>query len=142
MNVVIFIHNLFQGKWHYRSFSGPYWRYAIAWLWRGEAPTFPIGVIRPLVSFLVAAHINNRISSLKRYVFLDDSISGEDRLRFETKIAEMQERWKRPTATQVVYNFVLPASGPLIGIYKSLFLGDDLLANWLSSWGCFWSPIR
>ncbi len=48
MNMVIFVRNLFPGRWRYRSFSGRYWKYVITWLWRGEAPTAPMGVIRPL----------------------------------------------------------------------------------------------
>jgi Inner membrane component of T3SS, cytoplasmic domain len=133
INATIFFRNLFPGKWRYRSFSGSYWRYIITWLWRGEAPVWPIGVIRPLVTFLVMGHIHNRIKSLKRYVFLDDNILEEDRLRLETKIAGMQERWKTPSAPQVVYNFVLPASGPLAAIYKFHFSDDSGL--WITFLG-------
>jgi hypothetical protein len=125
LNTAIFLRNLFPGKWHYCAFSSSYWRYAITWLWRGEVPFYPIGVIRPLVRFLVMGHIHNRIESLKRYVFLDDNISNEDRARLESKILGLQERWKTPSAPQVVYNFVLPASGPLAAVYKFLISDDS-----------------
>ena len=121
MNAVILLRNLFPGKWRYRSFSGRYWRYTITWLWSGESPFAPIGVIRSLATFLLVSHFHNRIDSLKRYILLDDSLSDQDRPRVQTQIARMQELWKRPTATQMMYSYVLPASGPFIELYRFFF---------------------
>lgn len=78
MNAVIFIRNLFPGRWRYRTFSGKYWRYAISWLWRGEVPTFPLGVIRPLVRFMIFVHVHGRFRPIGRNIYLNDTLSEED----------------------------------------------------------------
>jgi hypothetical protein len=121
MNAIIFVRNIFPGRWRYRSFSGSYWKYAINWLWRGEAPTFPFGVIRPLVAFMVIVHVYSRFRTIERGIYLDDTLSGEDRTDLNKKVAAVLDHWKRPTMVQVVYSYVLPAAGSLITVYKSFF---------------------
>jgi len=133
VNAVIFLRNLFPGKWRYRSFSGRYWTYIMRWLWRGEAPTSPTGVIRPLVTFLLEAHFHGRINTIKRYLLFDDSLADEDRRRLGTKIARLEELWKRPSAAQVTYSYVLPISGPFIEIYKFFFPSN--VPPWVSLLG-------
>ena len=129
MNFVIFLRNLFPGRWDYRSFSGKYWRYAITWIWRGEAPTLPLGVIRPLVTFMVTMHVHSRFRTIDRHIYLDSALTEEDRNYLAKKATGVLDHWKRPTAVQIVYTYVLPAGGPLIGIYKFLFPGD--LPQWV-----------
>lgn len=75
-------------------------------------------------------HIHGRIDILKRYLLLDENVSEEERTRLETKIRRMQELWKRPTAAQVIYSYVLPISGPSIKLYESVFPGSS--APWVS----------
>ena len=128
MNVVILVRNLFPGRWRYRSFSGRYWKYASTWIWRGEAPTFPLGVIRPLVTFMIIVHVHSRLRSVERHIYLDDTLSEEDRTHLNKKVAAALDHWRRPTAVQIVYTYVLPAAGPLIGIYKFVFPGE--LPQW------------
>ena len=129
MNAIIFVRNLFPGMWSYRSFSGSYWRYAISWLWQGEAPTFPLGVIRPLVIFMVIVHVHDRFRTIGRHIYLDDTLTEEDRTYLNKKVASASEHWSRPTGVQVVYSYVLPAGGPLIGLYK--FLSPEELPQWV-----------
>lgn len=129
MNATIFIRNLFPGRWPYRSFSGRYWQYAISWLWRGEAPTFPLGVIRPLVIFMVIVHAHGRFRTIGRHIYLDDTLTEEDRTYLNKKIVSASEHWRRPTGVQVVYSYVLPVGGPLIGFYK--LLSPEELPQWV-----------
>jgi hypothetical protein len=121
MNAIIFVRNIFPGRWRYRSFSGSYWKYAINWLWRGEAPAFPLGVIRPLVTFMVIVHVYSRFRTIERGIYLDDTLTGEDRTDLNKKVAAALDHWRRPTMVQVVYSYVLPTVGSLIGVYKFFF---------------------
>jgi len=73
MTLAIFLRNLFPGQWRYRSFSGKYWSYVIKWIWRGDASTFPLGVIRPLVTFMLKMHVHSRLRTVDRHLYLDDS---------------------------------------------------------------------
>jgi hypothetical protein len=129
MNAIIFVRNLFPGRWLYRSFSGSYWRYVISWLWRGEAPMAPLGVIRPLVIFMVIVHVHSRFRTIGRHIYLDDTLTEEDRTYLDGKVARASEHWRRPTGIQVVYSYVLPAAGPVIGLYRYLFPGE--LPQWI-----------
>jgi hypothetical protein len=97
MNAIIFVRNLFPGRWRYRSFSGRYWKYVINWLWRGEAPTWPFGVIRPLVTFMRIVHVHSRFRTIERYIFLDDTLTEEDRIDLNKKVAVALDYWRRPT---------------------------------------------
>jgi hypothetical protein len=130
MNVIIFVRNLFPGRWRYRSFSGSYWKYAITWLWRGEAFVFPFGVIRPLVTFMGIVHVYSRFRTIERCIYLDDTLAEQDRTDLNKKIAAVLDHWKRPTMVQVVYSYVLPVVGLLITVYKSFFSSE--LPQWVS----------
>jgi hypothetical protein len=121
MNAIIFVRNIFPGRWRYRSFSGSYWKYAINWLWRGEAPASPVGVIRPLVTFMITVHAYSRFRTVERGIYLDDTLTGEDRTDLNKKVAAALDHWRRPTMVQVVYSYVLPALGSLITVYKLFF---------------------
>jgi len=133
MNAIIFVRNIFPGRWGYRSFSGSYWKYAINWLWRGEAPAFPLGVIRPLVTFMGIVHVYSRFRTVERGIYLDDTLSEEDRTDLNKKVAAALDHWRRPTMVQVVYSYVLPAAGSLIGVYKILFPAG--LPQWVGGVG-------
>jgi hypothetical protein len=121
MNAIIFVRNLLPGRWRYRSFSGSYWKYVITWLWRGEAPVFPFGVIRPLVTFMGSVHVYNRFQTIARCIYLDDTLTEEDRTDLNKKVAAALDHWRRPTMVQVVFSYVLPAAGFLIGVYNKFF---------------------
>jgi hypothetical protein len=129
MNAIIFIRNLFPGRWRYRSFSGSYWKYAITWLWRGEAPAFPFGIIRPLVTFMGGVHVYSRFQTIERYIYLDDTLAEEDRTDLNKKVAATMDHWRRPTTVQFVYSYFLPAGGFLIGVYNKFFPGE--LPQWV-----------
>ena len=129
MNAIIFVRNLFPGRWRYRSFSGSYWKYAITWLWRGEAPYPPFGVIRPLVTFMGTVHVYSRFRTIERCIYLDDTLTDEDRTDLNKKIAAVLDHWRRPTMGQVVYSYALPVVGLLINVYKSFFPSE--LPQWV-----------
>ena len=129
MNAIIFVRNLFPGRWRYRSFSGSYWKYVITWLWRGEAPVFPFGVIRPLVTFMGTVYVYNRFRTVARCIYLDDTLTEEDRTGLNKKVAETLDHWRRPTMAQVVCSYVLPAAGFLIEVYGKFFPAE--LSPWV-----------
>jgi len=129
MNAIIFVRNLFPGRWRYRSFSRSYWKYVITWLWRGEAPVYPFGVIRPLVTFMGTVHVYNRFRTIARCIYLDDTLTEEDRTDLNKKVAEALDHWRRPTMVQVVFSYVLPAGGFLIGVYNKFFPAE--LPQWV-----------
>jgi hypothetical protein len=133
MNAVIFIRNIFPGKWNYRSFSARYWKYVITWIWRGELPFGVMGIIRPLVMLMVTVHVYNRIRTVNRYIYLDDSLSEDNRIHISNKVKDILEHWERPTVLQVVYSYILPTVGLLIELYKNLFPTE--LPQWTSFLG-------
>jgi|SRR5882724_817643 len=134
MNAIIFVRNILPGRWRYLSFlSESFWKYVINWLWRGEALTFPLGVIRALVTFMVIVHAHGRFRTLERGIYLDDTLTEEDRTELNKKVAAVLEHWRRPTIVQVVYSYVLPAIGSLIGIYKLFFPAG--LPQWVGGVG-------
>ena len=135
MNLVILIRNFFPGRWRFRTFSGKYWRYAVSWLWRGEAPTIPLGVISPLVKFMITMHVHSRFRSIDRHIYLDDSLSEEDRTHLTKRASSVLEHWKRPTSVKVLYTYILPAGGPAIGVWKFLFPAD--IPQWVAYIGLF-----
>ncbi len=130
MNLVILIRNILPGRWRFRTFSGKYWLYTISWLWRGEAPVIPIGVIRPLVKFFITKHVHNRFRSINRHIYLDDSLSEEDGTYLTRRASSVLNHWKRPTSVQVLFTYILPAGGPSIGILKFFFPGD--IPQWVA----------
>jgi hypothetical protein len=123
MTVITFLRNLFPGRWSYRSFSGRYWKYVLVWLWRGEAPTAPLGLIRPIVTFMVNAHVHNRFRAIQRQLYLDEALTEEERDRVSKRLAAAMEHWKRPTAAQAVYAYVFPAISPSAFVANHLFPG-------------------
>lgn len=124
INAVILIRNIFPGRWRYRSFSGKYWKYVLAWLWRGEVPLSPFGVIRPLVDFMVTVHAHSRIRILSKYIELDDGLTKDDRSQLGARVTSMLEHWKRPKGLDVVYSYVLPITGPIIEGFRFIFPGQ------------------
>ena len=130
MNFIIFLRNLFPGKWQYQSFSWPYIKYAINWIWRGETPTFPILVIQPLVSMMISIHAHNRFLLIGKYILLDDQINDEQRDRLNTKLHKVLENYKRPNILNYIYTFFLPITGPLIEGYKWFFPNE--IPIWLN----------
>lgn len=128
MNAVILIRNIFPGRWHYRSFSGKYWKYVLAWLWRGEVPLSAFGVIRPLVDFMVTVHAHSRIRTLSKYIQLDDGLTKDDRSQLDARVTSMLGHWKRPKGLEVMYSYVLPITGPIIEGFRFIFPGQ--LPKW------------
>src|SRR5262245_35962502 len=118
MNAIIFLRNLFPGRWRYRSFSGSYWKYAITWLWRGEAPFFPSVVIRPIVKFMVIVHVYSRFRCIEQRIYLDDTLTDMDRSHLNRRVAAALYHWRRPAMTQVVFTYGILIGGNLIAVYK------------------------
>jgi hypothetical protein len=120
INAIIFLRNLFPGRWHYlRSFSGSYWKYLITWIWRGEVPDYPLAVIRPLVKFMVYLHIHSRFRNIENCIFLDDTLTDEDRAHLNSKVAAALDHWRRPTMAHVGLSYFLPFVVALFEVYIS-----------------------
>lgn len=64
-NFVILIRNLFPGHWRYRPFFLRHIYYVWLWIWRGEAPTAPFILIRPLLSLFMKGHFERRLRRLR-----------------------------------------------------------------------------
>ena len=57
INVVVFLRNLFPGRWRYKSFSWPYLKYCFMWFWRGECYVASFFVV-PLSSISLLSPIS------------------------------------------------------------------------------------
>lgn len=123
INLVILLRNIFPGRWQFRSFSGKYWKYVFVWLWRGEAPSVPIGVVRHLVLLMIAVHVQYRYTILARHIRADSDLKPKDIEQLTRNANVIATHWKRPSWLQVTYTYILPALGPIIEIYKITFPG-------------------
>lgn len=74
-------------------------------------------------------HVYSRFRTIERCVYLDDTLTDEDRTDLNKNIAATLDHWKRPTMGQVVYSYALPVVGLLINVYKSFFPGE--LPQWV-----------
>lgn len=133
MNAVILVRNLFPGKWRYRSFSWKYIKYVAIWVWRGEAPYTAFIIVRPLVRVMLTAHVHSRLQKIKRYIYIDDRLSEEQRQRLTLKIDRALIHWGRPRSLYILYAYVLPISGPAIEGYKYMF--PEQLPVWIGFLG-------
>ncbi len=125
MNAVILIRNILPGKWRYRSFSYKYFKYGFLWIWRGETPSFPLVVVKPLVTLILGSHIRSRLKLLQRYIYLNDHLSDEERTSLISRLTIAQEHWKRPGIINYIFSFVLPIVPLIIGIYRYKFPTDS-----------------
>ena len=133
MNAIIFVRNLFPGHLRYRSFSWRYIKYASVWIWRGEIPYFPLAVIGYLVRLILAAHIKNHLTLIKRHIYLDETLPEQKREHFFTQINRLIEHWSYPGVLHIALTYVLPLSGPAIEGYRFMFPGQ--LPEWSSFLG-------
>jgi hypothetical protein len=95
-NLVILIRNLFPGHWRYRPFFLIYVYYILLWLWRGEAPTTPVILIRPVLSIFVKKHFTNRLQRLRQEITLRDGLTDTTRSTLVGRLDSAIERWKPP----------------------------------------------
>jgi len=109
VNAVIFIRNLFPGRWRYRPFFLSHLRYMWRWIFRGEAPTTPFIFIRPLFNVFVKGHFEKRLRTLREVVFLHDGLSDATRSALVGRIDVALERWKTPRFAGIFFSAVLPA---------------------------------
>lgn len=130
MNAIIFIRNIFPGHWRYRSFSWHYIKYAAVWVWRGEIPYFPLAIIRPIVRLILAAHIINRLTLIKTYIYLDETLPEQKKEYLYTQINKQIEHWSYPGVLHIILTYVLPLSAPVIEGYRIMFPGQ--LPEWSS----------
>ncbi len=128
MNFIIFLRNIFPGRWQYRSFSGYYFKKGFVWIWSGELPFAPMVIIRPLVKQMVFNHIQDRLRLIKQYIYLDSNLSEEERGHLQIKVDALLEHWKSTSEINFFTNIILPVSVPIIEGYKYIF--PDQLPTW------------
>lgn len=127
-NLVILIRNLFPGHWRYRPFFLRHVYYVLLWLWRGEAPTASLILVRPLLSVFTTGHFERRLRRLRLEIVLRDDLSDATRSTLLTRIDSALEQWKTPRFAAVFYSAVLPGIISFPGWYKAF-------VEWLGSFG-------
>jgi hypothetical protein len=120
VNLVILIRNFFPGHWRYRPFFLPHIYYLWLWLWRGEAPTIPFILIRPLLSVFMKVHFERRLRRLKSEVALNDKVSDATRSMLLGRLDAALERWKAPRLAALFFTVLLPTIFGLPAYYKQL----------------------
>lgn len=119
VNVVVFLRNLFPGKWSYRSFSWRYIKYVALWIWRGEVPQIPFVVIRSLTTWLLHAHFRSRLRLLRRRIMLTDDLSTDDRTSVLSRVDQLLEVWEGPRVLFASFTYGLPSAGFLLELYRT-----------------------
>jgi hypothetical protein len=134
VNIIILLRNLFPGRWRYRPFFLSQLYYCWLWMWRGEPPVWPSIFVRPLFSFFVRGHFENRLRRLRLEISLQDLISDATRGALLGRLDAALERWKSPHFTTIALTVLLPGiiSVPTWGKQLTDFLvyfGIDLPIN-------------
>jgi len=117
VNLVILIRNMFPGHWKYRPFFLHHLYYCWTWIWRGEAPTVPLILVRPLLTIFMKGHFERRLRRLRLEV-LDSDLSDATRSALLGRLDASIDRWKAPRFAGAFYTVVLPAVIALPTWYK------------------------
>jgi hypothetical protein len=128
VNLVILIRNLFPGHWRYRPFFLRHLYYAWLWIWRGEAPTFPFAVVRPLLNLFINLHFEGRLRRLRREILLRDDLSDAVRSGLLARLDVALEQWKSPKFWTFFFSALLPGIISFPTWYKQFI-------DWLASLG-------
>lgn len=135
VNLVVFLRNLFPGKWSYRSFSWRYIKYVALWIWRGEVPQIPFVVIRSLTTWLLHAHFRSRLRLLRRRIMLAGDLSTDDRTSLLSRVDQLLEVWEGPRVLFASFTYGLPFAGFLLEIYRTFKPGQ--LPSWTGTAALF-----
>jgi hypothetical protein len=108
-NLVILIRNFFPGHWRYRPFFLSYFYYMWLWIWRGEAPTAPFILVRPLLNVFIKGHFERRLRRLRQEIALHDALSEATRSALTVRLDAALERWKSPGFVTILVTVVIPA---------------------------------
>lgn len=118
INLVVFIRNLFPGRWSYRSFSWKYLKAIGTWIWAGEC-MIPSICVRPLTILMLHLHFRNRLSALRRIVVLETEFSEDSSKAALAKIDRAMEIWRPPVTIQsLLLTWTLPLVGPAFELWK------------------------
>jgi len=109
-------------------------------VWRGEAPYFPFAAIRPLVRLSLAAHVQGRLRTIQRYIYLDESLSDAQRQHLTSKVTSALGLWGGPGILRIFFMYILPVSGLVIQGYRYLFQ-TELRVSELPVWAGFLGVI-
>jgi hypothetical protein len=126
VNFVILIRNMFPGHWRYRPFFLAHVYYVWLWLWRGEAPTGPFLLVRPLLNVFMKAHFERRLRRLRLEALFNDSLPDATRSALLGRLDAALERWKAPRFSALFFTAILPTIVAVPAYYKQLieFLGS------------------
>jgi len=118
INIVVFIRNIFPGRWSYKCFSSRYLKTVAGWLWMGEC-TIPFIVLRPLVIILLHWHFRNRLSAMRHQLLLETGFSEDAAKAALAKLDRAMEFWQqRTTAKSVILTWFLPLIGPFTQLWQ------------------------
>jgi hypothetical protein len=78
---------------------------------------------------MVIVHVHGRFRTVVRNIYLDNTLTEEDRTHLNRTVAGVLEHWRRPTGVEILYSYVIPAGAPLIEAYKFLFPGT--ISEWM-----------
>lgn len=118
INIIVFIRNIFPGRWPYKCFSCQYFKIVASWIWMGEC-TIPLIHFRPIVTSLLHWHFRSHLSALRNHILLETGFS-EDRTKTAIdKIDRAMQVWQqRITVRSAVFTWLLPLIGPATYVWN------------------------
>lgn len=120
-NIVVFIRNLFPGRWSYKCFSWKFLKAAASWVWTGEV-WIPSISFRPLSIGLLHWHFRNRLAALRRHIVLDSGFAGDMSKAPLAKIDRAIELWQpHATLKSILFVWILPLVGPVTSLWNWFF---------------------
>jgi hypothetical protein len=129
INIVVFVRNLFPGRWSYKCFSWRYVKGAARWVWMGEN-TVPSIFLRPVVISLLHWHFRSRLSAIRRQLLVENGFADDAAKATIAKIDRAMEFWQqRITAKSIALTWVLPLIGPVTELWK-WFVPSAFVPSW------------
>jgi hypothetical protein len=119
INVIVFIRNIFPGRWSYKCFSCRYLKAVGCWIWTGEC-YLPTLFLRPLTIGLLHWHFRRRLSVLRHQLLMETGFSEDAAKPALAKIDRAMDVWQqRTTFRSIVLVWFLPLMGPVTQAWQS-----------------------
>lgn len=113
INVIVFIRNIFPGRWSYKCFSCRYLKAVVCWVWTGECYP-PTIFFRPLTIGLLHWHFRSRLAALRHQLLLETGFSEDAAKPALARIDQAMDVWQqRTTFRSIVLVWFLPLMGPV-----------------------------
>lgn len=124
ISVIVFIRNIFPGRWSYKCFCCRYLKAVGCWVWMGESYP-PALFFRPLTIGLLHWHFRSRLSALRRRLLLETGFSEDAAKPALAKIDRAMDVWQqRTTFRSIVLVWILPLIGPVTVVWQFFVPGS------------------